>query len=109
MDKRKPTAISGTDNMDISALKPRREMSHAVTVVPMLAPIMTPTACERDRRLAFTKLTTITVVALEDWIKAVIKSPVSTLLKGLDVIDARMERILSPAAFWSPSLMRVIP
>jgi hypothetical protein len=54
-------------------------------------------------------LTTITVVALEDCMIAVMKSPVSTLLKELDVIAARIERILSPATFWRDSLSSVIP
>ena len=41
-------------------------MIHAVTVVPILAPIITPIDWESVRSPAFTKLTTITVVAEED-------------------------------------------
>ena len=52
--------------MEMSALKPNHATIHAVTVVPMLAPIITPIACAKVRRPAFTKLTTITVVADED-------------------------------------------
>ncbi len=47
-----------------------KETSWEVTVVPMLAPIMTPAAWYRFIIPAFTKLTAITVVALEDWITA---------------------------------------
>ena len=41
-------------------------ISCEVTVVPMLAPIITPAACIRFISPELTKLTTITVVALED-------------------------------------------
>jgi hypothetical protein len=34
--------------------------------VPIFAPIITPTDCARESRPALTKLTTITVVALDD-------------------------------------------
>ena len=94
-----PTAISGMDSTEMSAVKPSREMIQAVTVVPIFAPIITPTACVRVSSPAFTKLTTITVVALEDWMIAVMLRPVSTLLKGFDVMAARKDLSLSPAAF----------
>ena len=94
-----PTAINGMERTEMSAVKPRSEMIHAVTVVPMLAPMITPTAWVRVRSPAFTKLTTITVVALDDWMIAVMPSPVSTLLKGFDVMAARKDFNLSPAAF----------
>ncbi len=64
--KMNPTAIRGMERMDISALKPSSDMIHAVTVVPILAPMITPIAWARDNRPAFTKLTIITVVALDD-------------------------------------------
>jgi len=47
------------------------ETSHAVNVVPILAPMMTVIACLSPRRPALTKPTTITVVALDDWTKRV--------------------------------------
>ena len=50
----------------MSTLKPRAEIIHAVTVVPMFAPIITPIDWESVSKPAFTKLTTITVVAEED-------------------------------------------
>ena len=43
-----------------------RESSQAVTVVPMLEPIMTPMACCRVMMPELTKPTTMTVVAEED-------------------------------------------
>ena len=66
-------------------------------------------ACIRVRSPAFTKLTTITVVALDDWITVVMPNPVSTPLKGLDVMEERKFLNLSPAAFWSPALIMFIP
>ena len=59
-------ARRGKAKADISTLNPRAEIIQAVTVVPMLAPIMTPIDCVRVRSPALTKLTTITVVADED-------------------------------------------
>ena len=44
LDRIKPTAIRGTANMEMSALNPKMEIIHAVMVVPMLAPIITPMA-----------------------------------------------------------------
>ena len=78
-------------------------------MVPMLAPIITPMAWVRVRIPAFTKLTTITVVALDDWITAVTPSPVTTPLKGLEVMDATNFLRPSPAVFWSPELIMFIP
>lgn len=50
----------------IEKLNPNIETIHAVTVVPMFAPKMTAIACFKVRISAFTKLTTITVVAPDD-------------------------------------------
>ena len=99
MKKTNPTAINGIARTDMSAENPRSEISQAVTVVPIFAPIITPIALVRESSPAFTKLTTITVVALEDWIMAVIIKPVRTLLKGLEVMDAKNDLSRSPAAF----------
>ena len=49
------------------------------------------------------------VVALEDCIAAVTPSPVSTPLKGLDVIEARRFLRPGPAAFCKPVLIRLMP
>ena len=104
-----PIASRGIANAAMSTLKPMADITHAVTVVPMLAPIMTPIACARVISPAFTKLTTITVVADDDCIIAVITIPVMTPIKRLLVIAARMARNLLPANFSSPSLIIFIP
>ncbi len=74
-------------------------MIQAVTVVPILAPIITLIDSVRVNNPAFTKLTTITVVADEDWIRAVISTPVKTPVTRLVVIAVRILRNLSPATF----------
>ena len=50
----------------LSPWMPVRLRIHAVTVVPMLAPMITPTDCESFMMPELTKPTTITVVAEED-------------------------------------------
>ena len=56
--------------------KPVRLRIQAVTVVPTLAPMMTPMAWRRESRPEFTKPTTMTVVAEELWMTAVTPRPV---------------------------------
>ena len=97
--KTNPRPIRGIEITEISALKPNRAIIQAVMVVPMLAPIITPIDWVNVRRPAFTKLTTITVVALDDWIMAVIMKPVKILLNEFDVIAANTERSFEPATF----------
>ena len=65
-DSTNPTNISGMA-IDPRLNDPSRltANSHAVTVVPMLAPIITPMALRKDIRPAFTKLTSISVVAVD--------------------------------------------
>ena len=58
---------------------------------------------------ALTKLTTITVVALDDWMSAVIKIPVSTPITRFFVMAARILRRRSPANFSRPSDIVFIP
>ena len=58
--------MSGREKALMSTLNPKREMIHAVTVVPTLAPMMTLIDWVSVRSPALTKLTTITVVALDD-------------------------------------------
>lgn len=86
----------------MSTLKPKAEIIHAVTVVPILAPIMTPMDCESVNNPALTKLTTITVVAEEDCTSAVISTPVNTPVTLLVVIAVNIFRSLSPANFEAP-------
>ena len=54
-----------------------KAMIWAVIVVPMLAPMITPTDCDSDIRPALMKPTTSTVVTDDDWITAVIRAPVA--------------------------------
>ena len=102
-------AKSGRAKAAISTLNPKIEMIQAVTVVPILAPIMTLMDSASVSNPAFTKLTTITVVAEEDWIRAVINTPVKTPVTRLVVIAVRILRNLSPATFCKPSLIIFIP
>ena len=99
MLKMKARAIRGTARADTSALKPKTAIIQAVIVVPIFAPIITPIAWRRVRSPAFTKLTVITVVALEDWMTAVTPSPVATPFRGLEVIEETNFRSPLPAAF----------
>ena len=64
-------------------------MIHAVSVVPMLAPMMTEMACANVRRPALTNDTVITVVAVDDCTEAVTVIPVSTPVKRLVVMAPR--------------------
>ena len=101
--------INGIAKALISTAKPKNDIIHAVSVVPILAPMMTPMACVSVSKPALTKLTTITVVAEEDCITEVMPRPVSTPLKGLEVMAERKLRMRSPAAFCRPELIRFIP
>ena len=86
-----------------------RAMSRPVTVVPMLAPMMIQTAWPRVIIPAFTKPTTITVVAEEDWMTAVMAAPTSTPKKRLAVSRSRILFIRAPAAASRPELIICIP
>ena len=78
-------------------------------VAPILAPIIMPTVCERVIRPEFTKPTSITVVADDDWISAVIKVPIITPLNVVEVNFSISLFIFSPAAASRPLLIRFIP
>ena len=101
--------MRGRMRTSTSICPPKIEIIHAVNVVPTLAPIITAIESASDINPAFTKLTTITVDADDDWINAVIKIPVNRPAKRFFVIADRMLRILSPAAFCKPSLIIFIP
>jgi hypothetical protein len=58
---------------------------------------------------AFTKLTTITVVADDDWIMEVTKAPVRIPETLVEVIPFNILRNCSPAIFCNPSLMIFMP
>jgi len=74
--KGRPTPTMGRAMAVILNLKPITETIQVVTVVPILAPIITPIACTSESKEALTKLTTMTVVAEDDCIKEVVKNPV---------------------------------
>ena len=95
--------------LDILNWKPKTDIIHAVTVVPMLAPIITDIACVKVRRPAFTKLTVITVVAVDDWTAAVTNAPVSNPVNRFVVMAPRILRRRSPVNFWRRSLITFIP
>ena len=63
-----PAAMAGNANEAMLNLNPNRETIHAVIVVPILAPMMTPIACAREIKPALTNPTTSTVVAELDWV-----------------------------------------
>ena len=85
------------------------DMIHAVSVVPMLAPMMTEMAWTSVSSPAFTKLTVITVVAVDDCTAAVMNVPVRIPVKRLVVIAPRTWRSCGPAIFCRLSLIAFIP
>ena len=86
-----------------------RAISRPVTVVPMLAPMMIQTAWFRVIMPALTKPTTITVVAEDDWITAVMAAPTSTPKNRLAVRRSRICFIRLPAAASRPELIICMP
>ena len=81
----------------------------AVTVVPMLAPMMTPMAWDRFIIPELTKPMTMISVADELWTRIVTANPTNTAMNLLDVAFSRMVCRLSPQAFRRPEDMTVIP
>ena len=81
----------------LSPCRPVSESSQEVTVVPMLAPMMTPIAWCSCIRPELTKPTAMTVVALEDWMTAVTTRPSRRPRTGDAVILLRMPCSLPPA------------
>ena len=92
-------SVEGLKNLmrKLSPSKPDKERIQAVTVVPMLEPMITPTACFSVIIPELTKPTTMTVVAEEDWITAVTPIPSKKPLNTLLLIFARMVCNLPPA------------
>ena len=93
----------------LSPCIPVSDNSHDVIVVPILAPIITPIACDSRIIPEFTKPTTITVVADDDWITAVTKAPSMMALKGLEVIFSRIRSRRLPDSFSRPCPIAFIP
>ena len=88
---------------------PERLKIHAVTVVPILAPMMTPMDWRSVIKPELTKPTTITVVAEELWITAVTPSPASKPFSRLWVIFSSKGRRLLPARRSSACPIRLMP
>ena len=88
---------------------PDRERIQAVRVVPTLEPMMTPTVCPSSIMPEFTRPTSITVMALEDWMAMVMPAPSSRLLNRLSVIFRSICSSLPPASFSSRDDMRDMP
>ena len=78
-------------------------------LVPILAPMIMPIACDTFIMPAFTKPTTITVVADDDWIIAVTAVPSRMPFSGVLVSLYKISSSLLPAAFFSPSPIRDMP
>ena len=93
----------------LSPEMPPRLRIHAVTVVPMFAPMMTPMACFRVITLELTKPTTITVVAEELWMTDVTPSPVRKPLNLLPVSLPSSTLRLPPARRSRPSPITCMP
>ncbi len=96
--KRRMPAIAMAGARVVGAMKrsrkppspPLRRRIWAVTVVPMLAPMMTPMAWRSFITRAFTRPTTMTVAAEEDWMAAVTTAPSSTPFRTLPVSRSRI-------------------
>ena len=101
--------ITPTSTAAAATLEKFSAISSDVTVVPIFAPIMTPTACASDIMPALTKPTTMTVVAVDDWIIAVTTKPTSTARKRFPVSTSSILLSLAPAAFSSPSPIVLMP
>ena len=82
---------------------------HAVSVVPMLAPMMTDMAWANVSRPALTYDTVMTVVAVDDCTAAVMSAPDMMPVKRLVVIVPSTWRNCGPAIFCKLSLIDFIP
>ena len=84
-------------------------MIHAVSVVPMFAPMMTEMACASVSSPAETNETVITVVAEDDCTAHVTIVPVSIPVSRFVVILASTWRNCGPAIFCKASLIIFMP
>ena len=84
-------------------------MIQAVSVVPMLAPMMTLMACTRVSKPALTNETVIKVVAVELWTAAVTNMPVKAPVKRFVVIAPSTWRNCGPANVCRAALIDFIP
>ena len=93
----------------IPAPNPKIAMSQDIRVAPILAPIIMRMAWESVSAPALTKLTIMTVAALEDSAIAVIPAPETMLDTGFRLMDWRNDFSLSPVSFSIPLLSRFSP
>ena len=93
----------------LSLCIPARDSIHEVTVVPMFAPIITPTAWLSFMIPELTKPTTITVVADDDCMAAVTAIPRISPLMRLSVSFSRILSSLLPENLIRPSPITLIP
>ena len=88
---------------------PPRQRIHAVKVVPMFDPKQTAIVSASAMIPEFTKPTSITVIADEDWIAIVTIIPRRIAMNLLDVIFLRAISSLPPVSFSRPVDMTFIP
>ena len=93
----------------LSVSSPTSESSQAVSVVPMLEPIMTPGVCAMFIRPELTRPTSMTVTAEDDWTATVMPAPRARLFSGLEVMRLRACSSLPPAIRSRPEDMTCIP
>ncbi len=93
----------------LELLIPVRDRIQEVTVVPILAPMMTPTAWFKFMMPELTKPTTMTVVAEEDWMTAVTKTPSRRAIRRFWVSFSRIFSRRPPERRTRPSPIVVIP
>ena len=86
-----------------------RQMIHPVMLVPITAPMMIAIAWRSFIIAEFTKPTTMTLVAEEDWITAVTPVPSRIPLTGVPDRRYRISSSRLPATFFSPSPIRAMP
>src|SRR6056297_914792 len=103
------TKRPGRASVPSCSLNPRIVIIQPVTVVPILAPRRTPMACGKVIRPAPTNPTVMTVVALDDWTRAVTAAPLATPVRGVVVNEASNCRRRAPAVARSPSVMIFMP
>ena len=84
-------------------------MIQPVMLVPIMAPMTTPIACLTFIMPEFTKPTTMTEVADEDWITAVTPVPRSMPFKGVLERRYKISSSLLPATSFNPSPISAIP
>jgi len=88
---------------------PARDKIHAVSVVPMSDPKITPTVWGSSIMPELTKPTSMTVIAEEDWMAIVMIAPIVRPLNWLSVALLRSFSRRPPAVFFRESDKSFIP